>query len=987
MRSHHGLLILVILFVGATLALVNWSRAAERRQAHRTAEDQVVAELTRDLENLPTRVALESQIKTRLTEFATRIQAMASEGGASGIPSATGTTASGTAAADRAWREILGEALPPHDVFVYGRSSPGSGPAPLLYAHEHPLGLGRVAGEVSAFLDSFTEIDVSGRPRSHLSDAAVASLARRVRAAVGVAFPFEPTLRTKSEFLDLRSLDRRPYLIHQREGDEGKVIMLLDGTRLTALFSLRLMARSWREPGSVVGFWDAHRRKFIVSAAGPGEPGLIAAMIRLARREGGGFRPLRRHGRWVLQAGTPLPGGRFRPVLARYLGAASGRNAEDAIVLAGSLLVFFGTIWTAVEGLWFGRRRGFSVRAVLVFAFVGVSILPLAGVGSFAQAIAREWAVGERDRLARELHQELRSIDQGFPLSVGRYLHDLRAWAREPAFQARLEKAWRAKDQEATIGLFEEVVERFRPHEVVKYAALVGPEGCFASWRVIFQKLTRRGLESVMERALHGVLAYRLGDLNPALRNAPEGASGGSPGIDRLALYREMGFQALLQVAGPLGFITLVNRPENLGRIDVRAHWLGLITVPVPLRGVVTFLMRWHLSNRELEHRYLQAAIGDRAADDPAHLLAGVSGMRDHRLAPVPPTFESPGNARLMANANLVYDTQVGMRYQEGSAGGRRLVEIMSPRHLRFILIGTRGTAWLDAAIRRVHDQTITVLAAFLAIAILIGGLTAAFFLEPLRDLRRAVKAIQRGDLAYRLDLHRGDEFDDLAGAFNAMAQGLQEGRILRRFVSGSVRRMVGGQSFDDQGPARASSRRSQVTILYSQVRVSLAGRGTPDRFFACLESHVRAIEEAVGRFGGDIDKIIGEKVLVVFPHEAFADGRAAAEAAFQVARRAAEGLAFQPDAEAVAGGVATGEVVAGVLGAASVRLDHTVIGDPVNLAARLAALAAHQEGRAEVLAAGDTVRLAGREGRCRLLDLVTVKGKTRQVEAWRALD
>jgi adenylate cyclase len=327
------------------------------------------------------------------------------------------------------------------------------------------------------------------------------------------------------------------------------------------------------------------------------------------------------------------------------------------------------------------------------------------------------------------------------------------------------------------------------------------------------------------------------------------------------------------------------------------------------------------------------------------------------------------------------------MRYLEGRPEDGRLVEILSPRHLRFILIGTRATAWLAAAIRRVHQQAGTVLAACLAIAILIGGLTAAFFLGPLRDLRHAVKAIQRGDLTYRLALHRGDEFDDLAEAFNTMARGLQEGRILRRFVSGSVRRMVGGADAASLGPAPVASRRQSVTILFSQVRVVADCRSDPERLFACLEAHVRSIEEAVSRCGGEIDKIIGEKVLAVFPHDAFPEARLAASAAFQAAGQAARSLAQVPGVEAVAGGIATGEVVSGVLGAASVRLDHTVIGDPVNLAARLAGLAARQNGRAVALAAGEAVRLAGREGQCRLLDLVAVKGKTRSVEAWLVLE
>ncbi len=134
---------------------------------------------------------------------------------------------------------------------------------------------------------------------------------------------------------------------------------------------------------------------------------------------------------------------------------------------------------------------------------------------------------------------------------------------------------------------------------------------------------------------------------------------------------------------------------------------------------------------------------------------------------------------------------------------------------------------------------------------------------------------------------------------------------------------------------------------------------------------------------GGVVDKFIGDAVMAVFPSGGdVPDELSAATAALEMRREVARYNAER----AVAGlftvengiGISTGEVIMGDIGSAE-RLDYTVIGDHVNLAARLEALS--KEGRfSKIILAGETRDAVDAYLETAPLGDLTVKGKTRAV-------
>jgi adenylate cyclase len=121
------------------------------------------------------------------------------------------------------------------------------------------------------------------------------------------------------------------------------------------------------------------------------------------------------------------------------------------------------------------------------------------------------------------------------------------------------------------------------------------------------------------------------------------------------------------------------------------------------------------------------------------------------------------------------------------------------------------------------------------------------------------------------------------------------------------------------------------------------------------------------------VNKFEGDAALCVFGAPTPQDDPAGL--ALAAARELCTSLAEAPELRAGIG-VSAGSAVAGNIGAAE-RFEYTVIGDPVNEAARLTELAKTRDG---VLASEATVAAAGREEakRWRLEDEVTLRGRGR---------
>jgi adenylate cyclase len=251
----------------------------------------------------------------------------------------------------------------------------------------------------------------------------------------------------------------------------------------------------------------------------------------------------------------------------------------------------------------------------------------------------------------------------------------------------------------------------------------------------------------------------------------------------------------------------------------------------------------------------------------------------------------------------------------------------------------------------------------FLAVvAVLVGGLatllTARAVGQPLRDLREAVGRVGDGDYDVRVVVDDAGEIGLLQEGVNSMAAGLAERERMRDLFGRHVGTSVAQEALAT-GVSLGGAERT-VAALFVDIAgsTSLVRRTGPEEMVGLLNRFFEVVVDAIEDDGGLVNKFEGDAALCVFG--APTDHEDPAGAALRAARRICDAVRDAGEVD-VGVGVACGRVWAGQVGAAS-RLEYTVIGDPVNEAARLTELAKDHPGRAvaseaTVLAAAEDER------------------------------
>jgi len=198
---------------------------------------------------------------------------------------------------------------------------------------------------------------------------------------------------------------------------------------------------------------------------------------------------------------------------------------------------------------------------------------------------------------------------------------------------------------------------------------------------------------------------------------------------------------------------------------------------------------------------------------------------------------------------------------------------------------------------------------------------------------------------------------------------------VFGRYVPASVAaQIVAGQG--QLEPAHATA-----TILYSDIEAftSIAETMPPETVVQMLNEYFPAVIEPVERHGGVVNQFQGDAMLITFnvpvadPEHADRAVRAALEM-----QQAVNGKTFAGAQLKTRIGIATGKVIAGNVGSGE-RVNYTVHGDAVNLAARLEQL--NKEHGTRILVSAETIALLKGDYRIESMGAMSVRGKSAPVE------
>jgi class 3 adenylate cyclase len=234
-------------------------------------------------------------------------------------------------------------------------------------------------------------------------------------------------------------------------------------------------------------------------------------------------------------------------------------------------------------------------------------------------------------------------------------------------------------------------------------------------------------------------------------------------------------------------------------------------------------------------------------------------------------------------------------------------------------------------------------LAAFIA-ALLARGLT-----RPVRALVTATSRIGAGDYHSRVDVTSSDEIGVLGRAFNEMAEGL----ALKERYRGVLDKVVSRDIADEllKGDVVLGGEKRTVTVVFGDI-VNFTGMTDgmePSRVISLLNECMERLTAVVEAEGGVVDKYVGDEIMALFgapvarPHDELRAVRAAlGMQAAMASLNSARAERGEPPLQ-IGIGMNTGECMAGNMGSSN-RLNYTVLGDTVNMAARVRALAAGGE-------------------------------------------
>ena len=283
------------------------------------------------------------------------------------------------------------------------------------------------------------------------------------------------------------------------------------------------------------------------------------------------------------------------------------------------------------------------------------------------------------------------------------------------------------------------------------------------------------------------------------------------------------------------------------------------------------------------------------------------------------------------------------------------------------------------------------VAAGMLLFALLVSVLVSSRMSRPIQELSAAANRVARGDLDVQVQVGTRDEIGLLGEAFNRMTDGLKERDRIKRTFKRYVAPDVVEYLLDNPEATQPGGERRRLTMLFSDLAgfTTISEDREPEEVVRLLNRYLGMVSERLVERGGTLDKYMGDGVMAFFgapiPRSDDAVGACLSaldhQAVVAELNRDLAGTGL-PELQ-VRVGLHKGDVIVGNIGGEQSQ-DYTVIGDAVNLAARLEPV--NKVYGTRVIASEDVWNEAHERFEGRELDSVRVKGKSRAVRIFEIL-
>ncbi len=405
-----------------------------------------------------------------------------------------------------------------------------------------------------------------------------------------------------------------------------------------------------------------------------------------------------------------------------------------------------------------------------------------------------------------------------------------------------------------------------------------------------------------------------------------------------------------------------------------------VIALPLYLPRQVAWIVGGFALDQEFVDRVKETTLSEVSIVN----LQQVSGSENLNLEVIVSTLTSADQSALAEQ----------MRFDETQLASLQRISAASQDYTSLLrrLYGTEGgPLQVFAVIQRSYEENSANVVQFRSLLIqfyllvLVVSLFAVLFLArsittPLSKLVGVVKKIEEGDYDRSVAVESRDEIGELADSVNSMARGLAEKERVRDLLGKVVSHQIAEQLLNN--PIELGGEERVATILFSDIRgfTTFCEGLPPKEVLKALNKVLSIISDIVESHHGVVDKYNGDAVMALFgvPIKGEQDTVNAMTALIEIT----SALESMESGLSACVGINTGVVVAGNLGSSN-RMNYSVIGDTVNLSARLESLTRLYNVSNIVSEASrdDAPNFAYRE-----LDFVCVAGKSQSVRIFELL-
>jgi len=288
-------------------------------------------------------------------------------------------------------------------------------------------------------------------------------------------------------------------------------------------------------------------------------------------------------------------------------------------------------------------------------------------------------------------------------------------------------------------------------------------------------------------------------------------------------------------------------------------------------------------------------------------------------------------------------------------------------------------------SVNKVLFQTLIIFAGIFLLSLLIILLFSKRITHSIKALTTETKKFSNFDLDEVQHINtKITEIDSMSKAIMSATTGLQSFRkyvpevLVKQLIELGEEANIGGQE-------------AELTIFFSDITdfTSIAERIHPQALMLHLSEYLEELSTIIVSEDGTIDKYIGDAIMAFWgaPLQQINAPYLACKSALRCQKRNhALNLKWQSERKPELKtriGLHTGQTIVGNVGS-SVRINYSIIGDSVNLAARLESI--NKTYGTEIIISEATYYLIKDNFTCRMLDIVAVKGKQKGAQIFELL-